>query len=489
MKGFLVSAIAFLLLVSFAVPFAGALESGTVFSVQPGAGYKCVYINLPQDLGMGAVNQKSETIIESNKDNSPWVDTTYSKVVIEPGVQNKNPVCFYYSGRDEGEFSFYSIKLSSLGLGVSNSISGGLCISNYSDVDTGVAVANGTDICRLLNENADIIDLSFGEDMAQAKPGEVVSKTLYITSYANLRIRLSIATNLQNDFGEPVVTTSPSKPMISKTFKIKAPDHEGNFDMTVLAQADGCNIQACKKQKESFISVNQSNKEGFAISVIPRNINLKQPGDVVFRFVISNHEDAKDFTIEVTSEPSTAIEPVNKTINVDKDDEKTALFTVTTGNDKLYTVSFKITTASEERIETAYVSIGELLTDALRYSDEVESIASPDLKEEIIKARNDYENKYNQTSYGDDLKDYEDFQKTLDDAKMSTENGGNGNNTTPPKPVDGGFNFMFIVIPVVIVVAVLLLFIAFKKAKSDSGGSGGEYDSYQGYPGGRDERY
>ena len=485
MMGLRISLISVLLFASLMTSPAGALESGTVFSVLPGAGYKCVYVNLPQDLGLGAVNQISETVIESNRNSSPWVDTTYSKVVIEPGVQNKNPVCFYYSSKEEGDFSFYSIKLSSLGLGVSNSISGGLCVSNYSDVDMGIDASNNADICGLLNENADIVDLSFGEDKTQARPGEVVSKTLYITSYANLKIRLSIATNLQNDFGEPAVTTSPSKPMTSRTFKIKAPDQEGVFSMAVLAQVEGCNMQACKKQQQGFISVNQSEKEYFSVSVIPKNINLKEPGDVTFRIVVSNHGDTKDFAIQTSSDPSLVVEPETNTMTVEKEEETTTLFKVTPGSEKLYRLDFKISTDTEETTTSAYITIGELLTDALRYSEEVEKNAPPSLLEEITKAKEDYAEKYNQTSYGDDLKDYEEFQKTLDEAQMEIDGGEKNTTVTPPKPVDdGGFNIMFIAIPLVIVAAAVLIFIAFKKAKSNSSDAGG----YQAY-GPRDERY
>lgn len=485
MMGLRISLISVLLFASLMTSPAGALESGTVFSVGPGTGYKCVYVNLPQDLGIGAVNQKSETIIESNKDSSPWVDTTYSKVVIEPGVQNKNPVCFYYSGREEAEFSFYSIKLSSLGLGVKNTISGGLCISNYADVDTGVDTENANDVCKLLNDNADIIDLSFAEDVTQAKPGEVVSKTLYVTSYANLRMRLSISSDMQNDFGEPVVTTSPSKPMLSRTFKIKAPDHEGDFGFTVQAQVEGCTINACTKQKQGTISVSQDAKEGFSVSVIPRNINLKGAEEMLFRVVITNKEDTKNFTIEATSDPSLAMEPETKDVSVEKDKEKTTLFKVTPGSEKLYRLDFKISTATEETTTSAYVTIGELLTDALRYSEEVEKNAPPSLLEEITKAKKEYEEKYNQTSYGDDLKNYEDFQKTLDEAQMEIDGGEKNTTVTPPKPVDGGgFNFMFIAIPLVIVAAVVLIFIAFRKAKGSSDAGG-----YQSGYGPRDERY
>ncbi|MEE9323412.1 MAG: hypothetical protein V3U72_02595 [Candidatus Aenigmarchaeota archaeon] len=453
-----------------------SLESGTVFSVQPGTGYKCVHINLPQDLGMSSLNETTETIIEVDKGESPWADMTYSKVVMEPGVINKNPFCFYYSDKNEGDFSFYRIDLSSHDLGVSGSISGGLCVSDYEDVDTGVETENETDICGMLSENADIIDLSFKEDVTQAKLGEIVTKTLYITSYANLRIRLSIATNLQNDFDESVVTASPSNPTAQKTFKVKAPEREGDFEIFVRAQAEDCYIQACKKQKKSVLSVTTKEKKGFSVSVVPKNINLKEARETTFKVIISNYEKSQDFLIEASSDPSLGIEPESKTVRVDKNGEKTAVFKALPGEEDMYKIEFKITTEKTEKLLTSYLSVGELLTDGFRYAEASERASTPDIRDEMRKAREEYEKRYNETSYGEDIDDYEDFIDTIDELKKKgSGNGGNGKKEDG-KPEEGGFNWLFLAIPIIVIVVIALLFVAYKKSKV--AGSGG-YSGYE----------
>jgi hypothetical protein len=458
------------------LPFASSLESGTILSAEPDTEYKCVYVNLPQDLGIASISQDSETVIEVDKSSSPWSDMTYNKVVMSPGVLNRNPVCFSYSGKKEGDFSFYSISLSSVGLGVSNSISGGLCVSHYADVDTGFDMSNKTDVCRLLSENADIIDLSFGEEIIQAKLGEVITKTLYVTSYANLRIKLSMVTNLQNDFEETFVTTSQSKPTVTKTFKLKAPEREGDFETAVLAQVDGCAIQACKKIKHASISVKQDEKEGFSVAVIPKNINLKTSSEVLFRVVINNYEETQNFIIKAASEPSLVIEPEAQDLSIDKGKEKVAVFSVTPGSDALYELEFTVGTEETEKAVTAYLSVGELLTDALRYAEAAEStIANEDIKEEMRKARAAYEESYNTSSYGNELDDLEDFVNTIDELKDSEANG-NG----PVQPAQGaGFDWILVAIPLVVIAAVALLLVAFKKAKTTA--SGGDYASYPGY--------
>ncbi len=442
---------------------ASSLESGTVFSVEPGTGYKCVYVSLPQDLGVSYLENTTETIIEADREESPWVDLTYSSVVMEPGVLNKNPVCFYYTGKEEGDFSFYRIRLVSRDLGLSSDISGGFCVSDYEDVDTGVEVTNETDMCELMNENADIIDLSFEEDVTYAKPGEIVTKTLYVTSYANLRIRLSIATNLQNDFGEPVVTTSPSKPTAVKTFKVKVPEREGDFQIIVRAVAEGCDIQACRKQKSTTLSVTTAEKKGFTASVIPKNINLKEAQETRFRVVISNYDETRDFLIEVSPEPRVRVDPESKTIRVEKGREKTAVFSILPEKEKLYRIEFKITTEGAEKLLTSYISIGELLTDAIRYAETTER-EHPGIREEIRNAREEYESRYNRTaSYTEVIEEYEDFRNTLDDMKKKAEKP--GEKPAGETEEGGGFSWTLIAVPLIVVVVLVLLFVAYKKTK------------------------
>jgi hypothetical protein len=387
---------------------------------------------------------------------------TYNKVVMKPGVINKNPVCFSYSDKEEGEFSFYNIKLSSVNLGVRSSVSGGLCVSSHEDVDVGVELGEGSDVCDLLNENADIIDLSFSEDITQAKPGELIEKTLYVTSYANLRIKLSIATNMNNDFGDMVVTTSPSKPMVKKSFKVKAPEREGEFEMTIIAQADGCYLQACKKQKITKLSVTTDEKDGFTASVAPSNINLKDPMEVLFKITVKNYDETQDFEIEAISDPQIEIDPETKTMSVDKDDEKTTVFSAMPGSEDLYKVEFKIITDNSEKLLSAYISIGELLNDAFRSSSDAER-ETPSLRDEIIAARNEYENSYESESYGDELDEYAEFKETLDDLKK-------GNDDKPkeePKeePDEGGLSWFFVAIPIIIIAVVVLIFFMYKKTK------------------------
>jgi hypothetical protein len=200
--------------------------------------------------------------------------------------------------------------------------------------------------------------------------------------------------------------------------------------------------------------------------------------------VVSNYDGPQNFTISAASDPSIAIEPASKTIAVSQNEEKTAVFTAFPGNGSLYELDFKITAGKSENVITSYISIGEVLTDALRYSQDTEKIVAPDIRDELAKARVAYEKEYNKTSYGEDIPAYESFINTIDDARKTTEEGKNETVPQPP-PSGGGFDWMLLSIPVIIIVAVVLLFIAFKKSKS---GSPEQYSGYDGYGSGRDER-
>lgn len=459
------------------IPGASALESGTVFSAEPGEGYRCIYLSLPQDLGLDYIETTSEATIRLDRSESPWADITYNRVVMTPGVLKRNPICFHYSDAEEGDFSFFRIMLSSEDLGVSSSISGGMCISSYQDVDTGVEVTNETDICRLLNENADIIDVSFKEDVTIAKPGETVTKTVYVTSYANLRVKLYIATNLENNFREEVLVTSPSNPTAFKRFAVKAPEREGDFDIIMRAEAENCGVKACRKQRKTTLSVSEEEREYVSASVVPKNINLKEPGEAVFRVIISNHDETQNFLVEADTSPEIGITPASKSVNIESGEEETIIFNAVPEDPGLYEVNFRINSDKTEKLLTSYVSIGELLSDAERRSEQIKR-TEPSVRSDVQQVVEAYEESYTDISYEESVEEYEEFTESLDQLERAPESGGETGETTQDS-VETGFNWAFLAIPVIVAVVVILLLFAYKRSKVtdpiDYRGYGGRY--------------
>lgn len=465
MKFTIVTTLLFLSLFSVSVL---SLENNLYFSVSPYTEYSCVYVNLPQDLGLTSVGDNLESIIEAKREESIWIDTTYNKVVVNPGVLNKNPVCFYYPGKGEGDFSFYKVKVYSPEIGVSNEMSGGLCISEYDDVDSETNAGNTTNICKLLNDRADLFDLQFKHETTLANPGETVTKTIYLTSYANLNIDLTIITTLQNDFSSQTVSTSSQHPLVTKSFKVKVPSAEGEYSLIIFAKVRGCGLTLCEKDVESKIKVDSDFvKKGFETTIVPRNVNLKEPQETIYRLLITNYDEKKGFSIETSSDPPIGIDPESITTTVNKEEEKTVIFKVTptSPDPNIYRIYFKIKTIDAEKMVNAYLTVGELLTDAYRESEDIEGKTNdPTIIEGIKLAREVFTEKYNTTSYGDELDDYEDFKGELEDARKNL--GGNGGGMIPPLPTNGeaGMSWLWIVIPVIIVVIVLLFFM-YKKTR------------------------
>jgi len=445
-----------------------SLENNMYFSVDPYTEYICVYVNLPQDLGLASVENNVESIIEAEADESPWIDTTYNKVVINPGVLNKNPVCFYHAGKGEGDFSFYKLNIYSPDAGVSNEMSGGLCISEYGDVDSGLNASKTTDICELLNDNADLFDLQFKHKTTFANPGETLTKTMYLTSYAKLNVDLALITTLQNDFGSQTVSTSPEHPLVSKNFKIKAPNKEGEYSVIILARVRGCGLSLCEKEVEGRIRVQEGyTKSGFETTVIPKNINIKEAKETIYRLMITNHDETKEFSIETSSDPSVKIDPKSITTMVSRDEEKTLTFKITPSSSgpELYRIYFKVKTSDSEKMVNAYLTVGELLTDAFRESTELEGkTKDPNIKDAIKLATNRFAEAYNTTSYGDDIDDYKDFKDEMEKAKKSLEEGNGGNGKIQPPEAGQGIDWIWFAIPVIII-ALLLLFFIYKKSK------------------------
>lgn len=444
-----------------------SLENNMYFSVNPRTEYTCVYVNLPQDLGLMSVNKSLESIIEADKEESLWVDTTYNKVVINPGVLNKNPLCFYYPGKEEGDFSFYRVKVYSPEAGISNEMSGGLCISEYDDIDSGLNATKETDICKLLNDNADLFDLQFKHETSFAEPGETVTKTIYLTSYAKLTIDLTIITTLQNDFGSQTVSTSPEHPLVTRSFKVKVPSREGKYSVIMFAKVRGCGLKLCEKEVEGRITVASGHENsGFETTIIPKNINIKEAKETIYRLLITNYDDPKEFSIETSSDPAVSIDPKSVTTSVGKNEDKTLTFKVTppSSEPNLYRIYFKVKTHDSEKMVNAYLTVGELLTDALRESTNLEnSVTDPVVLKEITLAKNDFMNTYNTSSYGDDLGDYEKFKKDMEKARTNL-NGGGESEQPPELTSGGGPDWIWFIIPVVIIVAVLLFFV-FKKSR------------------------
>jgi hypothetical protein len=332
-------------------------------------------------------------------------------------------------------------------------------------------------VCDILNENADLFDIQFKYPVAMAKAGDDVTETIYITSYAKLEIDLDIITNLQSDFVRQTISTSSDSPLKTKVFKVTAPSKKGEYPVTIRAKVSGCSLSFCKKDVTSIISVADNiTKKGFSLSVIPKSINLKKPGEVWLRLIVTNYDDAATFSVEASSDPVTGIDPASTSIEIGKDQSETLKFNVTPdpqNNAALYTLNFDVTSKGITQTINSYLSVGELFSDARREAQYLnENIDNPDIRNDINNAMRTWENEYENSDYGSsgDILSYDELKKTFDEAKKGNSTGTNGHNggnntNNGSKPNPEGFNMWFIYIPIIIVIAMILIFFVYKKSR------------------------
>ncbi len=465
-----------LILMIVFLPAVSALENNQYFTIDPNETAHCIPIEvkLPQELGISFVNETKEAVIEAE---SPWLKISYNKVTINPGVLNKNPLCFYPPSMEEGKYTYFKVKVYSSDLNLSSEAKGGFCVSRHEDVDSGIDAGADTDICRAMSDNSDIFDIHFKDDITFAAPGDRVSKTVYVTSYADVDINLRLVTSMETDFSPVTVSTSQDHPTSMKKIRVLAPSSEDNYTMRIIGEMEGCNSEFCAKEAESVLKVKENyTPTGFSASVVPRNINLKNEQPTDFRVIVNNYDSRKEFRISASSDPQTEIEPENATRMIGEGEEETFRFTVDidSGDQKLYKLYFKIRTEDGEKLLTAYLSVGELMSDAQRDIEDIRTSAKDkETRDDIEEAFRNWKNSYESSEYGEETGDYGDFKKEIENARGEDtgDNGdsggdiGGGEETPPQDTGSGGFDWILLVVPVIIVVAVVFIFVMYRKSK------------------------
>ncbi len=478
---YLITLLPFFLLIASAA----ALEDNNYFSVSENGTYSCIFVNLPQDLDVNTVDSSISSIIFSDKEKSPWIDTTENEFVINPGMLTRVPVCFYHKGLKEGDYSFYELNLSSNELGLSKGVKGGVCITDYEDVDSADNADENTNICDLLNNRADIFDAQFRYPYMEARPGEVIKNSVYVTSYAKIRIQFSMETDMDNDLSKWTATADPANPMNSKSFSVKAPDYEGTYNMILRAHILGCELDLCRSTVIGRVKVSQNaTRTGFVANVVPKNLNIKDASNISLKLLITNYEEEMNFSISASSEPGMDISPQKKEVRIKQNSFASIDFIAVpaSGKDTLYEINFDILSdKNEEHTTTAYISFGELLSDAKREAEEIIEDArksgDKDTETFVLEKLNDWEEERENLDYGEELGSYEDFKKSLEEAKKGninkTTDKNDQNETTSRPPVKyqedetAEFNWLLVIIPLIIVIAIVVVFII-KKSQNVS---------------------
>ncbi len=446
---------------------------------------KCIVIRLPRDAGITQPGNYIFTVSCTPSPQETWADL--SEQLVREVHENNTvviPICFDTGGNKPiGNCSTpYTISLSEAYTGVTKQWHGGICVSEYADVDIvrpGEMPASGEDVREILNDNTDIFSAWLDEEEKYARPGEAVIFNLSVQSHAELDITILTQSEMGVSPAQAGLQTGPGSPCQYQAFGVTAPSALGTYRLTLRVSPDTCQGESyCTKFLEGTLIVSEENppeKAGFEVILRPENMDIKKPEGVIMRLSIINNEDeARTFTSTLAMDPNDASSGfMGETVEVGAYDSHTRIFILTPGSSsRLYEVTARVESQGVTGSATSFITIDELVTDALRQAHGLGSDAQAEV--------NSWLNTHSASSYGSDLQEYGSLRETLASARDSQgqpqlplNDSGIENQTITDKEPPGIFWF---VLPVVIIAAVALIaFIFIRKRSSSSKEEGVEY--------------
>ena len=111
-----------LIFLLFLINTVASIENNMYVTIPKDKSFYCMYLSLPDDIGLQVIQKNSKISIKANDDS--WFITKYVNLNLNKGVKTKIPFCVKYTDKSEGDFSLYRIEISSDDLGIKKKISG-----------------------------------------------------------------------------------------------------------------------------------------------------------------------------------------------------------------------------------------------------------------------------------------------------------------------------------------------------------------------------
>ncbi len=457
---------------------------------------RCIDIILPDDSGFLGLGEYEYMITCT----SNWSDLTEQIVRTDENNTVLIPICFHGFGRADGECSPpFRIGIESVNLGVNKQWNGGVCISKYMDVDiSDEEPEDEEDVRQILSGNADIFDIGFSAGTMYADPGEDVTFSLMVESYASLTIDLDVLDSGSSDLsvspkGE-TIETSAASPYHTIHFGTQAPNQVGEYSFEVEAKVRGCDEGTCTRKATAILVVGGDEPEtGFIAYLFPRNINVKELEPVHYTLTIQNYGASEMFSTRIDMSPVTDTTFMwGDNIMVLGGSNYTNDFTVIP--DKaltMYEIEITIFQGGRDGVEkkvTSTLSTNEMLTDVMRDAEYIKGL-DPSLSGDVDAALNDWRSNYDDSGYGEGLDEYSSLKDSLSELREEAEESGN-----QPAPDDnGGYvpgassddddtdqgeqgSWLWAIgIAVIIVVVIVVVFILLKKSETKEDEHGERY--------------
>jgi len=416
----------------------------------------CADILIPDALGYSSVD-KIDYIITSTTTRD-WSDVgggTINTVSTDHDNTHKFPVCFYGIGKEEGDCSDpFVITINSPTLGQTRSFDMGICVSEFSDVD--IADIGAGDVADVLSNNVDFFDIGFESNTIYLTPGEQADLKLLLQSYGEFTIDVQLS-GMSASPSNMVFTTTSTDPYEEKDFSIQAPSSEGEYEVNVNANIQGCSDSLCAKTAKLTVIVGDQQAPEFTVSIFPLNLNRKDLATVTYRMTIVNNGDAAEFTTNIILPTGITSNFNPSTYTIDSGSRKIVGFTITpqAASDS-YEIKVTAALGDEFKEAISHLSVNEMVADVLRQAASSDNVDMNQV--------NNWVDNYQTTNYGDDVESYRSLQDVFntDDNENNTNNNTNGHDDEP-----ADFNLWWIVIPVVIIAVVIILFLLMRNKGSE----------------------
>jgi ribosomal protein L11 len=281
----------------------------------------------------------------------------------------------------------------------------------------------GGDSKTVLNENVDLFSAGFRTYTKSAKPGETIPVEILVQSQASLTIDLTLDSRASLDQKSFEVRTNQSSEYQSLVVNANAPT-SGSYDINLTAKARNCSLASCTRQGSMKLLVSVSEpQEGFAVSIFPENLAIKNLEPVSYAFTLQNsYKDEANFVVNVQAPLELDSSFVLGNFTVPGLSEKIVNFTVTPRNQTgFYEIRVSASLNDVEKIAYAYLSTNEMVSDVYRNADEAWANANSSTRAGIDKNVKSWYSSYSKDEYGSNTAGYASLQDSLDAARKQNQ--------------------------------------------------------------------
>jgi len=416
-------------------------SSGGLFISIPNSSIKCANIVLPDDAGYYGRGAVDYVLTMTPDPQDTWSDFSYQRVTTDENNTAVIPICFSSIGKPIGNCSEpFTIRISAPSIGVNKTWHGGACASDYADFDTSAPVqdaggdAEAQDPMEGLDD-ADVFSIGFVEPTKYVAADEMATFTLWLESYADLEIGLSV------EGGEGLYVTPASAHVSTGSasgtgqsgqsgesfheinFTVGGVGQEGRYSFDVVGTAQDCGPGSmCTRQANAELVVGDvPDLAGFMVSLFPENLNIRDLEPVTYRIAITNFGDDGEFTATASLPDGLTTTFAPATMTVPSGEYRTITFTITPGSaSQSYELDFTVTSSGGvAKPVTAYLSTNELLTDVSRSMDLINQVADAQTRNQASQGLDRWYQTYQSSDYGQDMDEHSDLQATLQEARQA----------------------------------------------------------------------